>query len=298
MNSMIKRRAIFSYLKRQKADIVLLQETYGSTNNDQQWLDDWGGSGVFAHGTKHSRGVAILFRDKLDIEIKYEKKDYKGRFIILKARILDKEISIINIYAPNKEKEQIFFLNDISNIIQKENLNNAIYGGDWNITQNATLDKYGGILYTKRSLAKLQEFMTKNDLVDVWRMKNDNLRRYTWRQKSPKICCRLDYFLISTVLMDFVQKSQILPSILSDHSPVLLTLKFINESAKGSGHWKLNVSLLENENYVREIKSLIDSCTEKYKDLQNLNVKWELVKYEIRKFSIYFGKNQKKKACG
>ena len=43
-----KRRAIFSYLKAQKATIFCLQETYSSPE------DEWGGNTLFLHGSSHS----------------------------------------------------------------------------------------------------------------------------------------------------------------------------------------------------------------------------------------------------
>ncbi len=58
------------------------------------------------------------------------------------------------------------------------------------------------------------------------------------------IFSRLDYFLISQHLQETVIKSEILTSILSDHSPVSLSLKFLDHQQLGPGHWKLNVSLV------------------------------------------------------
>ena len=48
------------------------------------------------------------------------------------------------------------------------------------------------------------------DLVDVWRVKTSQSRRYTWSQQSQLIFCRLDYWLISNNLQDFVNTTDIL----------------------------------------------------------------------------------------
>ena len=37
------------------------------------------------------------------------------------------------------------------------------------------------------------------DLIDVWRIKNPEKGRFTWRQKNPEIHCRLDFFFLSKV---------------------------------------------------------------------------------------------------
>ena len=46
-------------------------------------------------------GVAILISDKIDFEIKAVKRDTQGHYIMIKGAILEEDITIINIYAPN-----------------------------------------------------------------------------------------------------------------------------------------------------------------------------------------------------
>ena len=48
-------------------------------------------------------GVAILISDKIDFETKATKRDIEGHFIILKGRIHQKDINIVNIHVPNIE---------------------------------------------------------------------------------------------------------------------------------------------------------------------------------------------------
>ena len=43
-------------------------------------------------------------------------------------------------------------------------------------------------------------------------------------QKRPLLLRRQDYIFISNILQEYVTKVDILPSVLSDHSPVFLTL--------------------------------------------------------------------------
>ena len=46
-------------------------------------------------------GVAILTSDKIDFKIKAIKRNREGHFIILKGRIHQEDINIVNIYEPN-----------------------------------------------------------------------------------------------------------------------------------------------------------------------------------------------------
>ena len=45
--------------------------------------------------------VAILISDKIKFKTRAKKRDPKGHFIILKGRIHQEDINIVNIYAPN-----------------------------------------------------------------------------------------------------------------------------------------------------------------------------------------------------
>ena len=51
--------------------------------------------------TGKKAGVAILILDKIDFKRRTIKRDPEGHFIILKGRIHQEDINIVNIYAPN-----------------------------------------------------------------------------------------------------------------------------------------------------------------------------------------------------
>ena len=59
-----KRRAIFSYLKNQKATIFCLQEIFSKPEDEKTWPAEWGGKMYFSHGSEHSKGVCILVNPK------------------------------------------------------------------------------------------------------------------------------------------------------------------------------------------------------------------------------------------
>ena len=51
--------------------------------------------------TGKNAGVAILISEKIDFQRRAIKRDPEGHFIILKGRIHQEDINIVNIYAPN-----------------------------------------------------------------------------------------------------------------------------------------------------------------------------------------------------
>jgi hypothetical protein len=50
---------------------------------------------------KKQPGVAILISNKIDFLPKVIKKDKEGYFILIKGKIFQEELSILNIHAPN-----------------------------------------------------------------------------------------------------------------------------------------------------------------------------------------------------
>jgi exonuclease III len=77
-----------------------LQETH-LREKDRHYLKMKGGKTIFqANGLKKQAGVPILISNKIDFQPKVIKRDKEGHFILIKVKIFQEEISILNIYAP------------------------------------------------------------------------------------------------------------------------------------------------------------------------------------------------------
>ena len=59
-----------------------------------------------ANGDQKKAGVAILISDKIGFEIKAMKRDKVGHYIMIKGSTQEEDVTILNIYAPNKETPQ------------------------------------------------------------------------------------------------------------------------------------------------------------------------------------------------
>lgn len=64
----------------------------------------------------------FLIKNGLDCKIQHTILDPMGRYIILKADIKDSRYVLINLYAPNKDKDQVEFINNLLAILRKESL--------------------------------------------------------------------------------------------------------------------------------------------------------------------------------
>ena len=294
INNFLKRRMIFRWCRKQKTDFIFLQETHSKSDTETQWKNEWGGEIILSHGSPNSCGVAILLKKGVDCVFHSKILDPQGRYIILKAEIKDKMYMLINIYAPNKDTCIIKFLNTLLSILRKENLDeeeNIILGGDFNCPLNPFLDKKGGILSPRKSVVKtIESLQDELDLVDIWRIKNPTKKSFTWGQNSPMVFCRLDYWLISNKLYDSVTETDIIPAIKTDHSAILLEFCNNVNDIKGPSYWKMNCSLLEDDDYINDITVKIPVwLAEGYKELSDNRNIWDWIKYitlELMQFSI------------
>ena len=74
-----KRRAIFTWFRKRKADVIFLQETHSTKSGECEWEKDLGSKIIFSHGSTNARGVAVLIKSVLDIIIEHEIQNPKGR---------------------------------------------------------------------------------------------------------------------------------------------------------------------------------------------------------------------------
>ena len=78
--------------------------------------------------------------------------------------------------------------------------------------------------------------MAENGLCDIYRIRNSEIKRFTWHRKTSFKQRRLDYFLISDCLQEAVQTIEIIWSVQPDHSAIKLNLCTIQNEAKGRGY--------------------------------------------------------------
>ena len=71
----VKRRKIFHYLRVIDCDIIFLQETHSSVNDEKMWKSQWGEHIWFSSGSSNSKGVAILIRKSVSLEFHSEIRD-------------------------------------------------------------------------------------------------------------------------------------------------------------------------------------------------------------------------------
>ena len=97
------------------------------------------------------------------------------------------------------------------------------------------------------SVKDIEELCLDFDLIDIWPIRNPEVKRFTWRQKKPLIHRRLDFWLISAACQEDIEKSDI--SINSDHSAATLHFSSVDKQKYGPSFWKFNASLVNDTNF-------------------------------------------------
>ena len=204
----------------------------------------------------------ILVKKSLEIQTIDIEEGICGRYVLYKCKIQGQLFLLINIYAPtsNETENSTFLANlyeKIQNFIGDDHVQ-IVSGGDWNFTENNTTDRRGGRpRLWNLSISEISKYKENLDIIDIWRQKYPDQKRFTWRSGNKKLASRIDRWYISDSLQPAVNNVSIIPGIASDHSVLLLHLK-CKSFPTGPGMWKLNTSLLNDINFVDAINQTID----------------------------------------
>ena len=103
-----------------------------------------------ANRDQKKAGLAILISDKIDFKTKSVKRDKEGHYIMIKGSIQEEDITIINIYAPNKGTPQ--YVRQMLISMKAEINSNTIIAGDFNTHSHLWIDQL------KRKLTRKYKF--------------------------------------------------------------------------------------------------------------------------------------------
>ena len=196
----------------------------------------------------------------------------------------DSPVLLINIYAPNNTYDAIYFYESLRTTLLESDYDQDykfIMGGDFNVPLSLQFDSYGSKTGKKDVVTKIRELILDFNLVDIWRLRNPDKKRYTWKQNKPLVQRRLDYWLISDDFQDDVDKTGIISAIKTDHAAIVLQVNSVEKQPTGPSYWKFNSSLLEDPEYINLIKDNIPSWLEEFNDVLDKALMWDLIKYKI-----------------
>lgn len=282
-----RRLTAFNVLKRQRPDIILLQETHWTEELENEIRNDWGHEILFSNGTATARGTAMLFNPRLDYNIHKTMTDNNGRIICALIDLDEQYFNIVNLYAPNNNTERLKFYTELEQYISTEK--NNIIAGDTNLALT-DFDRMPGRPVARQSAKRvLQNLMTKYELIDIWRQRNPTKREFTWTgvdtSSNTRIRTRIDRILTNRTLDRNVSQIEIKPYQHSDHDATVITLD-LQKQKRGAGYWHFNNALLNDEQFTNDINKLWTEWRKIEQYYESPLIWWDKVKRQFKQTAI------------
>ncbi len=236
------RKGFLAFLKKEKPDILLLQEIkIGAKDIVKEKFDFPGYKECWNSAERPGySGTAVLLKSSLKIKpvsftngVGQKIFDSEGRVQTLEF----KNYFLVNAYFPHANHEltrlgfKIKFNQEVARYLKKlERKKPVIIGGDFNVAHEEIdlarpKDNVGNPGFTSEERNWMSDFL-KNNFVDTYRYINKDKTQYSWWSyrfgvRERNIGWRIDYFCLSKKMVKNVKKAFILDKILgSDHCPV------------------------------------------------------------------------------
>ena len=164
LNSSRKRRQVFRWLHQQQSDIIFLQETYSSPECIKRWETEWEGKIVYSHGSYHSRGVMILFKPRLDVDLEKIAADNFGRCILAETIIDGTKIVLVNkkmAFFPHWYQVEIKQISNLFDSCEGHFLSFDSFCNNFNVKCNF-LQYYSILSYIQQNWKKLLQESSKD----------------------------------------------------------------------------------------------------------------------------------------
>ncbi len=172
------------------------------------------------------------------------------------------------------------------------NENNIICCGDYNccLLDN---DRLPASQTQDNSRKAFKKMAAECGLEDTFIKAGKEIYKYTFYDKKSKTKSRLDYVFVSKRMGLVLSKFKIMKPIKGDHMAITVDLKLLDEK-RGNGYWKLNNSVLNDDEYIEGIRNVVKNTLEEYKDINSYRLQWEIVKIKIKEFSIQYAVKKKR----
>ena len=195
----------------------------------------------------------------------------------------------LNVYTPTNAVDRIAFLNILSDCVKNcEDDGFMFLGGDFNCTENPTLDRNHPEPHPPSSHT-LRQLMENQELSDVWRVFNSQNRQYTWSHSREGVLslARLDRFYCFKHHLNIFKRCFIQPVGFTDHFLVSCRV-FIKNIRLKSAYWHFNTALLNDQAFRTVFKFFWESHRESRPAFTNIQQWWDFGKTQIKQLCQQF----------
>ena len=293
LRSVDKIKNYIGYIEEKHYNVCLLQETFWSDDIIGTVKSLYNGTILYSNSNTNRQGVAVLISNRYKDKVKQIYCEMSGRFLHVSFEECDKTVNIMNLYAPNNVHERVLFFNFVHEYMK--DFDNVVLGGDFN-TSLSILDRARAASHVEDAAFKaLNSLIDDTNVYDVWRARNTGTRHFSFKRLCNDCIqqSRIDYYLISRSLCNNVQSIFYVDTCMSDHAFVVMNVKFDNVD-RGPGLWIFNNMLLYDDDFVDNVKHIIEdqkSCTLYDTDFL---IWWDNLKYKIKRYAQVYGTRRAK----
>ena len=272
-------------------DIVCLQEVHcTSVEECTRWFSSTGLFCVVSPGSVHSCGCVVLYRPRLSLVGSWSDAD--GRFVQCEFSFQAKLFRAACIYAPNRNPARDTFFLDVE--VRVDPSVPTLLCGDFNAVFDRLLNRVGSDPFdtARESSVALSRLFSSCCVLDIWRYLHPSSNSFTWSRWNGLVSSRIDLFGVPFSWVSSVAACDILPFPFSDHCAVHLSVSVPEAITSGPGLWKLNLSVLDDPEYVSLITGFWSFWRTRIFSFSSLDRWWDKGKLEVRRLSIDFCKRR------
>ena len=173
----------------------------------------------------------------------------------MKKGPIQEDITIINTNSPNIEAPQ--YIMQILMTTKGETDSNIVIQGNFN-TPITPMDRSSRQKIYKETQA-LNHILVQMELTDIFRTFHPKTAEYTFFSTEHGTFSRMDYILGHKSSIGKFKKTKIVSSIFSDHNAMQLGINYRKrkKTVKITNTWRLNNTLLNNQQVTEDIKKVI-----------------------------------------
>jgi exonuclease III len=193
-----------NWIKKEDPTVCCLQETH-LINRKKHWLKVKGWKIYQTNGPPNQARVEILISYKVDFKPTLIKRD-KGHSLLIKGEIHQKEIIIINLYAPNVNAPSFIkhALKDLKTHIDSK----TVVVGDFN-TPLPPIDRSSKQKINKEIL-EINHTIDQMDLADVYRIFHQTSAQCTFFSVAHGTFSKIDHILGHKASLSKYKKTEII----------------------------------------------------------------------------------------
>ena len=173
----------------------------------------------------------------------------------------------------------------------------TILCGDFNCVLDRSVDRRGSAHddYSRESVRALTSLFDSAAVTDIWRYLHPVSSSFTWSRWDGTAASRIDLMGCPYAWLSNVSSSEIIPCPFSDHCAISMGFSIPETAPLGQGVWKLNTSILDDDEYTELINSFWGRWRLAQTAYPTLAKWWDAGKSRIKGITIAYCSQKTKK---